>query len=342
MLATILLAAALIAAAPPDIGSPGDGLGLVERPVVASPLAPVTIPDGASRPLEPRVPGAAAAVAAAGAIVALSVRRSRHRDDEPFYVVVHGNGGSAHDFTALLDHMDVDDDRVAAFDYRSAEPGRSSTEVSRSVHTDVAAIALDRFLRDIAELHGNIYAIHHSKGAAAGVVMIAALDDGTRPRIDGYRGAALLDPPIADLPLGPLQRLGRPIPLIADNGGFRPIRCGDDGCRDIRQHLGRDAGVEVIAIRNPDAEITNFTDEPDGLRVYDLADDGGPSAWAFAWNPYAFVKRVFEAHSSVLRHPTVADCIVDEVTEPGSCDWKGSGKPRRPVWGRGNGNTLVR
>jgi len=342
MITTILLAAALIAAAPQDFGPPGDGLGLAERPVVSSPLAPSTAPAGGSRPIEPRVPGAAAALAAGGAIVALSVRQSRRRDDEPFYVVVHGNGGSADDFTALLDHMDVDDDRVAAFDYRLAEPGRSSTEVSRSVHTDVVAIALDRFLRDTAKRHRNIYAIHHSKGAAAGVVMIADLDDGTRPPIDGYRGAALLDPPIAALPLGPLQRLGRPIPLIADNGGFNPVRCADDGCRDIRERLGKDAGVEVVAIRNPDAEITNFTDEPDGLRVYDLDDDGRPSAWAYAWNPYAFVKRVFEAHSSVLRHPTVAECIVDEATEPGSCDWKGSGRHRRPLWGRGNGKTLVR
>lgn len=342
MIPTVLLAVTLIAASPPDIGAPGNGLGLAERPVVASPIAQTGVPPQGRGPMGSRLPRVVASVAAGGAIAVLSARRSRRRDDEPFYVVVHGNGGSAEDFDLLLDQMEVDGDRVVAFDYRLAGPGASSTDVSRSVHTNEVAIALDRFLRDIAGRHGHVYSIHHSKGAAAGVVAIAALDDGSRPPIDGYRGAALLDPPIAALPLGPLQRLGRSIPLIADNGGFDPIRCTEDGCRDIRHHLGRSAGVEVIAVRNPDAEITNFTDEPDGLRVYDLVDDGGSSAWGLVWHPYAFVKRVFEAHSSVLRHTAVAECIVDEVAKPGSCDWKGSRKPRRPVWGSGNGKVLAR
>ena len=347
MIPSILLVIALMAASPPDLGAPANGLGLAERPAVSSPFASpgtgakavVGTPIRGGRAADPWAPSAVA-VGAAGAL--LAVRSARRKDDEPFYVVVHGNGGSAEDFDPLLDRMGVDNDRVAVFDYRLAGPGSSSTDASRSVPTDEVAIALDHFLRDAAQHHSNVYSIHHSKGAAAAVVTIAALDEGLRPPIDGYRGAALLDPPIAGLPLGPLQRLGRPIPQIADNGGFDPIRCTDDGCRDIREHLGRDAGVEVIAIRNPDAEITNFTDEPDGLRVYDLVEDGGSSAWGFAWHPLAFLKRVFEAHSSVLRHPAVADCIVEEAATPGSCDWEGAQPARQPMWGRGNGRNLVR
>ncbi len=347
MIPSILLAITLMTASPPDLGAPGNGLGLAERPVVASPVAPSgALPDstGPSSPGGRRgvAPWAPSTVAISGAVALMAVQHTRRRDDEPFYVVVHGNGGSADDFAQLLERMDVDRDRVAFFDYRLAGPGASSTDASRSVHTNDVAIALDTFIRGATQRHSNVYSIHHSKGAAAGVVTIAAIDEGSKPPIVGYRGAALLDPPIAGLPLGPLQRLGQPIPQIADNGGFDPIRCSDEGCRDIREHLGRGAGVEVIAIRNPDAEITNFTDEPEGLRVFDLVDDGGSSAWRLAWQPLAFVRRVFEAHSSVLRHPAVADCIVEEVAKPGSCDWKGSRPVRTPMWGRGNGKNLVR
>ncbi|MGI9528483.1 MAG: hypothetical protein ACR2NG_02140 [Acidimicrobiia bacterium] len=347
MIPSILLVITLLAASPPDLGAPGNGLGLAERPVVSSPIAPSGAPTGTPMESLPHAgrgvdPWAPSTVAIGGAAALLAIQRARRRDDEPFYVVVHGNGGSADDFDQLLDRMDVGEDRVAVFDYRLAGPGASSTDASRSVPTDDVAIALDRFIRGAAQRHSNVYSIHHSKGAAAGVVTIAAIDEGSQPPIDGYRGAALLDPPIAGLPLGPLQRFGQPIPQIADNGGFNPIRCSDDGCRDIREHLGKDAGVEVIAIRNPDAEITNFTDEPEGLRVYDLVDDGGSSAWRLAWQPFAFVRRVFEAHSSVLRHPAVADCIVEEAAKPGSCDWKGSRPARRPMWGSGNGKNLVR
>jgi pimeloyl-ACP methyl ester carboxylesterase len=322
-----------------DIGAPGDGLGLAEMPTVSSHLAPQP-----ARPSPPgRDPVTPFGVALGVAGLTLAAVRSRvRRDDEPLFVVVHGNGGSRDDFDGLIDLMGVEESRVVAFDYRFAASGPSSTAVSRSVDTDTAAAALDEFLRELSSEYSNVYSIHHSKGAAAGVVTIAALDDGSRPPIDGYRGAALLDPPIAAWPLGPLQRLGRPIGLLPDNGGFDPIRCDDDGCRDIREHLGEASGVEVIAIRNPDAEITNFTDEPDGLRVYDLAYDGKPTAWALLWNPFAFLARVFEAHSSVLRHPAVAECIVDEASDPGSCDWKGSPKERTGMWGRGNGANLVR
>lgn len=324
---------------------PADGLVLDDPVVVSAPvrLPTFTIP-APTEPIHgaPTLPDPMDTAMAVATLLTAGTVWRRRRDDEPFYVIVHGNGGSAADFDGLLAAMEVPADRVVAFDYTNAARGPNSTVVSRFVDTSLAASALDALVRQLARSHSNIHTIHHSKGAAAGVEMIAAIDDGVRPRIDGYRGATLLDPPIADGPLGVLQRIGQGISQLPDNGGFDPIRCGADGCRDIRAHLGERAGVEVVAIRNPDAELTNFTDEPDGLRVYDLASDGGTSAWWFAWNPIAFTKRVFTAHRSVLDHPAVADCISSEVAMTGSCDWKGVPRRSPILWGRGNGRHLAR
>lgn len=256
-------------------------------------------------------------------------------------VVVHGHGGTPGDFNVLLSKMGVDPDRVVAFDYSTVDGGRNSTSSSRTVATVDAARSLDRLIRELSISYSNIYSIHHSKGAAAGAVMISALDDGERPSIDGYRGAALLDPPIARGPLGALQRLGQRIPWVPDNGGFDAIDCGVFVCHDLRDDLGEASGVETIVIKNPDAVVTNFDDDPEGLRVYDLVDDGGSSAWKKWWNPLAFVERAFEAHGSVLTHDAVAACIVQEVESPRSCDWKG-GRQRPNMWGTSSTFNLVK
>jgi hypothetical protein len=155
-------------------------------------------------------------------------------------------------------------------------------------------------------------------------------------------GAALLDPAIASGGLGWLQRAGGPIDQVPDNGGFDPWRCDALGCRDIRDHLGEPSGIEVVAIRNPDAVVTNFIDRPKGLRVHDLVDDGAPSALSLWWNPVAALKRVFVAHGSVLWHPAVASCISAEIIDVGSCAWKGNRRTPAVLWGRGNGRSLVR
>jgi pimeloyl-ACP methyl ester carboxylesterase len=247
----------------------------------------------------------------------------KRRDDEPFYVVVHGNGGSADDFDVLLDRLGVADDRVVAFDYLSVGGGISSTEASRSASTERAAEALDELIRDLSDDHSNIYSIHHSRGGAVGVSMIGALDDGTRPPIDGYVGAALLDPAIGGGWLGWLQRLGAVSTLLPDNGGFSTERCTDGSCRDVREHLGDASGVEVIAIRNLDAEVTNFRDDPEGLRVYDLVHDGGiPARFLVPISPLLAVTRIWRAHTSVLEHEAVAQCIKEEVAEQGSGAWR--------------------
>lgn len=317
--------------------APASGLGLAETPIVRSGARS----DSAETPNR-SVPWSVpfGALGASGAAVAGAVAVRRRRD--PVYVIVHGDGGSADDFERLLFRMGVTPDQTVAFDYRSVIPARTSTDASRNTPTEAAAEALDRLIRDVARRHDVVYSIHHSRGGAVGVEMIAALDDGTRPPIPGYRGAALLDPAIGAGTLGALQRLGGPIGAVPDNGGFDPIRCEGGVCHDIREDLGRRSGVEVIAIRNPDAIITNFVDEPRGLRVYDLVDDGAPSALSRWWNPWWVFRRIFEAHGSVLEHRSVAECVRAESLAPGSCTWTGHRRPPRVMWGRGAGRTRLR
>ncbi len=344
MIATIFAALSLaVPLSVPEAGDlvPGDGVGLDS---VVPAVSPVDLPRPTQRP-EPRSRpfgyGALAGVGAFGGAAVLRGRR-RRRSSDPVYVLVHGYGGSPSDFDVLLAQLGVDRADTVAFDYRTVVPSVASAEASRVASTELAAQRLDELIRELAVQNDNIYSLHHSKGGAVGVSMIAALDDGTRPPIDGYRGAALLDPAIASGLMGSLQRVGRSTTLLPDNGGFDPVRCSDGSCRDIRDHLGESSGVEVIAIRNPDALVTNFSDNPEHLRVYDLVDDGGSSALFSLWSPLAFVDRISEAHGSVLQNWAVADCVKAEVSEAGSCVWKGNTRGRSPLWGSGNSKNMVR
>jgi hypothetical protein len=320
---------------------PGDGLGLARTSPARS---SVVLPTGGATP-SPVPRGLPLGV---GGIVGLGVggvglTRSRRRRSasEPTYVLVHGDGGAPSDFDHLMALMGVPDHRTVRFDYRSVARGASSTDASRRASAADAAVALDALIRSVAAGGDPVYSIHHSKGGAVGVEMIAALDAGERSPIPGYRGAALLDPAIAKGDLGRLQRFGGPIAQIPDNGGFDPVRCDPAGCRDIREGLGEASNVEVIAVRNPDAIVTNFRDDPKGLRVYDLVDDGAPSAWSSWWRPMAFLGRIFEAHSSVLSHRAVASCVKAESTLPGSCEWTGHRRLPRIWWGRGRSHTIA-
>jgi len=254
---------------------------------------------------------------------AASMVYTRRRNDEPLIVLVHGDGGSPADFNYLIDEMNVDPSRIVSFDYSDVYGVGSSTSSSRTVSTAAAADALDSLLRDLSEQNSNIYSIHHSRGGAVGVEMIANIDEGSRPPIDGYRGASLLDPAIASGFVGELQSIGgSSIPLldrIPDDGGFDPIRCDVDGCRDVREHLGHNAGVEVVAIKNPDAVVTNFEGSPEGLRTFELADNKPSALWYFLVNPIFGAMRSSEAHGSVLADERVAACVAAEIEEPGSC-----------------------
>lgn len=317
--------------------SPGDALGLEPPPIVS------TGPNGGSGaspgPSLPTGFAGPSAVLIGGAAVAGAVRR--RRNDSPIVVVVHGNGGAPTDFDSLLRAMGIPEDQVVEFDWRSSGAGASSTEASRIADTSVASRELEMLLRSLAVDHSNIYTIHHSKGGAVGADLIRRLDTGVRPRIDGYRGAALLDPAIASGPLGFVQRLGRLSPFVPDNGGFDPAVCDDGGCRDSLANLGEASGVEVVAIRNPDAVLTNFAGRPQGLRVYDLVDDGGASAYSSWFLPPLAWARVFDAHSSVLHHPAVASCIKAEIEQVKSCVWTGSWTPRIGWRGSGGGRPQI-
>jgi pimeloyl-ACP methyl ester carboxylesterase len=300
---------------------PGDGVALDPVPAAVVPMGLPSSPERRPRSSVPLGAGALGAIGAIGAGVVAQRRRRRSMD--PVLVLVHGNGGSAEGFDPLLEQLSIDTYSVVAFDWRTVTAAATSSEASKIASTEAAAVELDELLRELSVDHGNIYTIHHSKGGAVGVSMISALDDGTRPAIDGYVGAALLDPAIAGGWLGNVQRFGGMSTRIPDNGGFDPISCTSEGCHDRREHLGVASGVEVIAIRNPDAVITNFRDRPEGLRVLDLVDDGRPSALWFWASPFVFNARVSEAHGSVLTHWAVADCLSAEITAGGGCVWKG-------------------
>jgi len=298
--------------------SPGDGIGLAPNPIVL-PAGGATgsVPPPTRAPFPASLPF----LAGAGAALAASVAYRRRRNEEPLVVVVHGDGGSPDSFDYLMTTMGVPPDRVVAFDYSDVDGGTSSTQSSHSVPTAAAADHLDALLRELSQENANIYTVHHSRGGAVGAELIADLDDGTRPPIDGYRGAALLDPAIASGPHGWLQSIGGlgVLGFLPDDGGFNPVRCDEDGCRDVRAHLGEAAGIEVVAIRNTDAVLPNFFDRPEGLRVFDLEDFLPSAALLLSFGPLAALARVAQAHNSVLKSSAVAACLQAEIEEPGSC-----------------------
>jgi hypothetical protein len=323
---------------PEDI-SPGNGIGLAPNPIVRPVVGSRSAGSGGSAGRSPSSPVIPVPVSVALAAGAVGVGYRRRRDD-PLIVVVHGDGGSAGDFRYLVRTLGMDPDRVVSFDYSSVDGGASSTESSRTVPTWAAAAALDSLLRDLSMDNANIYSIHHSRGGAVGAKMIADIDEGHRPPIDGYRGAALLDPAIASGMTGVLQTLGGLGwglgKVIPDDGGVDPIRCDGLSCRDVRAGLGNDAGVEVVASRNPDAVVTNFHGAPEGLRVFDLVDDK-PSALWYVGNLFAFRRRVSEAHASVLLSPLVAECLRSELGEPGSCTGLGPRSSAAAYAGKASG-----
>lgn len=301
----------------PEGLAPGDGIGLAPNPIARTQSSDSSPGSRRRPPLRyPAVP-----LAAVASVGALGVGVKRRRED-PLIVVVHGHGGAPRDFDFLVANLDVPPDRVVAFDYTTVQTdAATSTDASRRAPTSAAAMELDLLIRGLAEENANIYSIHHSRGGAVGVEMIANLDTGVRPPIDGYRGAALLDPAIDRGLPGALQSSGSRwgIAAIPSDGGFDPIRCDDSRCIDVREYLGERSGVEVVAIRNRDAVFPNFYDEPKGLRVFDLPDNKVSALlYGLVFAPWFFT-RSREAHASVLVSGAVADCLGSEIVSPGSC-----------------------
>ncbi len=310
------------------LDSPGNGLGLAPGPAGDRSGNP------APHPFVPIGGAGLGGVALAGAV--LSRRRTRggaRGGGTPIFVYVPGHGGATDGFDDLAGRMGVGAEDVRVFDYRWAWPSSDPVEASRRAPTGDAADALGAYLAALAEDGRPIYLVGHSKGGAVITEVVGRWDEHPEIGVDAVGGAAILDPPIAAGPLGFLQSVGWLHGPTADDGMFDPIRCGWNGCRDVRDGLGERSGVEVMIIRNPDARFTNFWGRPDGVRVYDLDDGSGDMLGRFP-DVLGMWRRMGDAHNSVLHSDVVADCISAEATDAGSCEWPVPAA-RTPAWGRG-------
>jgi len=260
-------------------------------------------------------------VAIAGAVLShRKIRGGGREEQSPIFVYVPGHGGDPDGFSDIANRIGIETEDVRVFDYRWAWPSGDRIEASRRASTGDAADALSAYLAALGEDGRPIYLVGHSKGGAVITEVVARWDAHPDMRIAAVTGATILDPPIAAGPLGALQSIGWFHSGTADDGMFDPIRCGWDGCRDVRNGLGSRSDVDVVMVRNPDARLTNFWGRPDGVRVYDLDDGAGDMLDPFP-NLVGMWRRMGEAHNSVLHSDTVADCIAAEASVAGSCKW---------------------
>ena len=307
-----------------EFGAPGDALGLSPGDTTKPPRGPIRIP------LAP-----ASGAGLGGAVIAAAVLARRRSmglapsQQDPLFVYVPGHGGDPRGFEDLAKRIGVDGGDIRVFDYRWAWPSNDPIEASRRATADDAADALGAYLAAVGADGRPIYLVGHSKGGAVITEVVGRWDQHPTIAVDAVVGAAILDPPISSGPLGLLQSVGWLHGGTADDGLFDPIRCGWTGCRDIRDGLGRDAGVEVVIVRNPDAGFTSFRDRPDGVRVYDLDDGRGGLLGRFP-NIFGMWSRMGEAHNSVLHSDVVAACIAAEVKHVGSCTWPTSNPAEAP------------
>ncbi len=249
-------------------------------------------------------------------------------------VFIAGYGSQAEQpaFQALIDLLQLRPSQVQRFDYRWAEPGEDHAWAARRAEVGELAAALQGYLRGAALAGRSIYLVGHSLGGATLAELVARWDDYPSLRIPQVRGVALLDPPIAHGLLGSLQSGPRLFGWRPHDGGYDPTEWSWwTGWDDQRVHLGGTSQVPVVVFRNPKAAITNFWDRPKGLRVFDVPD-AGPHPFVFLAPPLAtlpwrlghFLKRLAEAHVSVLSDPRVAQCISKEIRRGGSCTRIGS------------------
>ncbi len=347
MLATAVLALAMFVIPYPGDTAPADSLGLspgaeppaigAEEPPTGGEVAPSDRPGGPSGPFDPGHPlafgGAIVAVSAVAAAATTARRRESSRAHPPpnvdvVFVSGHGSrpGGT---FGDLIGSIGLAPGQVHEFDWLLAAPEAGTFhDASEEARVGPAADALEGYLAGVSRPGRGIYVVGHSKGGATVAEMVARWDRHPERRVPGVFGAALLDPPMSTGWLGAAQSAGVLYGPMPDDGGYSPMRrrmFGLGRSEDTRAFLGRASSVETMVIRNPDAFFTNFRGHPQGLRVYDL-DDGGEHVFAtLGDDPIA---RVGEAHSSVLHHPQVADCILAELHAPGECEWP---QDRRPA-----------
>jgi len=259
----------------------------------------------------------------------------------PLVVFVPGHGNTLSDFDGLVDLMDLEPGEFRVFDYRWTVETADHAHASQAADIDSTADALNAYLAGVADGGRKVYLVGFSKGGAGIAELVSRWDHGIPPPVAGVVGAALLDPPISGGFQGVVQSLGFHVGPIPDDGGYNPVHCEGIGrCQDHRDHLGEGSGIEVLVLRNPKAGITNFNDRPDGLRVYDVPDAGRGPLDALVHDPLSFGSRVAEAHEAVLHDQRVADCILAEMAEPGSCDIPDS-KPSIARSGGGSGGSAI-
>jgi len=307
--------------------APAGGLTLApgEKPPATIAPAPISLPAPDPGPPPPIRLGALAASVAA--LAQWTRRKAEHYGSMPAtapqgirIVFVPGHGSEATGtFDDLMDRLGVANEGdldVVEFDYRTVYPADSHADASRHVSIDDLADGLAAMLTAMALAPGGpIYLVGHSKGAVAISELLARWDRRPALAVDAVAGAALLDPPISGGLLGAGQSFGSYfLPAIPNDGGYSPHHCdGLFDCRDTRHHLGDKSGVEVTVFRNPDALVTNFTDDPLGLRVLDVRDPRAESSLS--------ISAIGTAHSFPLHSAAVAACIADEMRAPGSCNW---------------------
>lgn len=323
--------------------APADAVRLAPDPAgiaataAADPLPAAPTPG----PAWPAAAGGAAAGAAA--LAAMQWRRRPEEEGEPLVVFVsgHGNGSAPGLFSHLVSLMGLDSERARYYDYRWADGGGDHRRASEDATIDETADALDGYLAGLAEAGRPLYLVGFSKGGC-GIAELVARWDRREPGVaHGVVGAALLDPPLASGIHGWLQSVGRAWGPIPDDGGYDPIYCDGDGCRDTRRHLGEASGVEVMVVRNPQGGITNFADVPDGLRVYEASDGGPGFLQTLFTRPWDLVGRANRAHLAVLDDPRVAQCLAAEIAGTGTCPLPVPGQhPPAGLIGHGPGTSL--
>ena len=308
----------------------GGGLGLApdDPPSVSGPSgpsvpAPITPPGPAAPPIF--------AVAISAAALAILSRRPGSSPGDALglrpppearvvFVPGHGNRHAEIVYRQMVENMGLDQEAARYFDYRLVTGHDDHQVAARLASAEATAWALNSYLAGVAAEGHPVYVVGFSKGGAALALLISWWDEGRPGPAGAVRGAALIDPPIASGSLGQLQSLGRFWGAIPDDGGYDPVSCSFMRffCHDTRAHLGRASGVEVVAVRNPNAAVTNFSDAPAGLRIFDAGDDG-PGPLEQVWrNPAALPGRISQAHNFPLQDPRVARCIVEEMWAPGS------------------------
>jgi hypothetical protein len=262
--------------------------------------------------------------------------------DRPLVVFVPGHGSGMDCFDDLAGLMELSPGDYRVFDYRWVEETPDPAHASQTADIDSAADALNAYVAGLA-VDQEVYLVGFSKGGATIAEMLSRWDDGVPAPVEEVTGAALLEPPISGGLHGTIQSLGRFVGPIPDDGGYSPVDCDWFGlrCTDNREHLGEAAGVEVVVLRNPNAGITTFDDRPEGLRVYDVPDDGRGPLESLLHNPLTYPVRMAEAHEAVLHDPRVAECILAEMASPGSCDIPAVRSPLARCGGSGGGGAVL-